>query len=177
MCGRYYIELDSSEFGKEIIKKCEKSFQDTKYKEVFPGQEAIVLIRDNDSYAVKVMKWGFEGKSLVINARSETLHERRMFQPFVNQRCLVVSNGFFEWSKPPYKKKIKISWEENIMLLAGIYNNKNEFVIVTGESIGDMAHVHHRTPILVHETDLMKFLKHEMKYEVKKENLKFEILE
>lgn len=177
MCGHYYVDLDESQLTQEMKEKLKKSFLDLTSCEVFPSQEAVVLVLNGNDYEAKTMRWGFEGKSLVINARSESLHERKMFQPCLNKRCLVVASGFYEWSKGPLKKKVKINWNENVMLMAGIYNSKNEFVIVTGESSGQMRVVHHRTPILIHERAIMEYLTGKKKYQVDQQGLKFTLAE
>lgn len=54
------------------------------------------------------MVWGFpapEGKGLVINARCETVLEKKLFSESVRtRRCLIPASGFYEWSqrKDPY---------------------------------------------------------------------------
>ena len=57
---------------------------------------------------LKKMVWGFpaqEGKGLVINARCETVLEKKLFSESVRtRRCLIPASGFYEWSqrKDPY---------------------------------------------------------------------------
>ena len=44
------------------------------------------------------MKWGFSGKSLVINARAETAAGRPMFRDsWISRRCAVPASCYFEW--------------------------------------------------------------------------------
>lgn len=65
--------------------------------EVFPTNMAPVL---TDSGA-NVLKWGFphwKNSSVIINARAETALEKQMFRkPLLERRCVILSNGFFEW--------------------------------------------------------------------------------
>ncbi|MGL4695943.1 SOS response-associated peptidase family protein [Enterococcus larvae] len=47
---------------------------------------------------------GFKGSQLIINARSETVTEKRMFAAaFKKDRCVFPTLGFYEWS--PEKEK------------------------------------------------------------------------
>ena len=65
--------------------------------EIFPTNVAPVIKRDG----VEVVKWGFphwKNTSVIINARSETALEKKMFgKPLRERRCVVPSSGFYEW--------------------------------------------------------------------------------
>lgn len=49
------------------------------------------------------MKWGFAPtymKQLMINARSETISEKKLFkEAFFRRRCLIPASGYYEWEK------------------------------------------------------------------------------
>ena len=59
-----------------------------------------------------------------INARSETVREKRTFRgAFERQRCLVPADGFYEWverggGKQPYRVTLS---EESVFAMAGLY--------------------------------------------------------
>ena len=85
------------------------------------------------------MRWGFatptaqEPKLAPINARAETLSTSPMFRDaFRRHRCLVVADGFYEFTDPiEPKKKRKDKWlftkrDEPIFCIAGIWRDTPE---------------------------------------------------
>ncbi|MGN1343236.1 MAG: SOS response-associated peptidase family protein [Traorella sp.] len=176
MCGRYFIELDESEIARKIKQRLNQlSIDDYQTKEVFPSQNAIVLIPNKNQVDVDVKKWGIQSKSLLINARSETIHEKYTFKKIEKNRCVILANGFFEWNK---KKKIYITKEnEPFIYFAGIYNEKNEFVILTGNSEDQMKQIHPRTPIIFNHQEMLDYLNHRIDPFVNNQNLHFELCE
>ena len=122
--------------------------------EIFPTNQVPLLIGENDETSPVLSIWGFpkfSGKGVIINARSETVFEKRTFRDSViNRRCIIPSSGFYEWDNE--KRKIMFRLEESDALyMAGLYNfyqDELRFVILTtaaNESIND---VHHRMPCL-----------------------------
>lgn len=176
MCGRYFIELDESKIALKIKEKLIKqnSFEYAS-SEVFPSQNAIVFIPKNNGVDVVVKKWGIKGRSLLINARIESLNERVTYKKILHQRCAVIANGFYEWNQ---KKKIYITKEnEPFIYFAAIYNNDQEFVILTGESENQMKKIHPRTPIIMNEQQMKDYLQFKIEPRVNNENLHFELCE
>ena len=109
MCGRYLIDdeayADLLQILNDInaIKKASGinnlSHIDNLAKgEIFPSGVAPVI----GTESIDTVKWGFphwQNPSVIINARSETALEKRMFsKPIRQRRCVVPSCGFFEWS-------------------------------------------------------------------------------
>lgn len=174
MCGRFYFVMDESKEGKYIKKLCEQfSIYQFEQGEIFPSQDVLALIRDQEKCKPKVFKWGLELKNnLLINARSETIEEKVTFKRILNHRCVIPCNGFYEWKKSGSKKhKYMIrKKEEDIIYLAGLYDDKN-LVILTGESENDMKAIHHRTPILLNHSDMQKYLNHTLGAYVDNEDL------
>ena len=56
-------------------------------------------------------------------------------------------------------------------IVAGIYNEHKEFVIVTGESVRQMKDIHDRTPILMLEDQIPLYLQDELEFQVDNERL------
>ena len=163
MCGRYYFCTYDTDAFKALERSIEKHhIKDYKSHEIRPLDHALVLILDGQEVIPRVMDWGMKGAydHLVINARMESIEEKRMFSPIVSNRCLIPCNGFFEWKqKGKSKQKVFISKKgQTLMYLAGIYNENHEFVIVTGESQEEMASVHDRTPLFVPEHRIREYL-------------------
>lgn len=177
MCGRYFIKLDDSiEFVALKKKIAEKQLNNYQENEVFPSQLALVLINGKGEYDVDVKRWGIDmNKGMLINARSESITEKWTFKKILKNRCVIVANGFYEWVKNGNKKeKIYIQKDKNkLMYLAGIFNEGNQFVILTGESELDMKHVHHRVPLILKESEIEPYLKGELELDVDCENLTF----
>lgn len=176
MCGRYFIKLDDSKAAKKI-KEILAEAQSFEYasNEIFPSQKAIVLIPKGENITADVKKWGISGRSLLINARIETLSERITYKRIMNNRCAVIANGFYEWNN---KKKIYITKEnEPYIYFAGIYNSENEFVILTGESENQMRAVHSRTPVILNYQQMVDYLHFRIEPFVNNENLHFELCE
>lgn len=172
MCGRYFVQLDESEVALKIKKRMEQlSIEDVAINEVFPSQKALVLIPKKQGIDIDVKKWGIEGKSLLINARNETIHEKYTFQRIQKNRCAILANGFYEWKD---KQKIYITTNENYMYLAGLYNENNEFVILTGNSEFEMKEIHDRTPLIMNFEEMKDYLKFKIDPIVNNQHLYFQ---
>lgn len=180
MCGRYFLKLDPSLLeGQRILEKVKQyNIYDFQEGEVFPSQKALVLLPHENTYIPSVQKWGMPGYkgNLLINARSEGIHEKYTFRPLLQNRCVIVANGFYEWVKQGTKKdKICIQKQKRPLLyMAGIYNAQQEFVIVTGASYGNMAALHGRTPILMDEEQMLAYLHMQREFVVDNEELTFQ---
>ena len=176
MCGRFFMSFDDSDESQAIQKKLyDKNLFEFAQGEVFPSQNVVVLKAEHGRMDVDVMKWGFNTKYKSINARSEGIENKWTFKPYLNNRCIVLANGFYEWVKEGKQKhKIYIQKEaEPWIYMAGIYNDQHEFVIVTGESQDKMKFIHDRTPILIQHDEVRNFLNHQVYFNVDNKNLVF----
>ena len=143
--------------------------------EVFPTDNAPVVKVGQNKPALHLMKWGFpkhDGKGVVINARSETASQKRMFAAsFAAQRCVVPSTGFIEWAKENGKPKGKIRFnlaDSPMLYMAGLYSeypaaNENEylsyrFVILTREANESISEVHSRMPVILYKNEIRRWL-------------------
>lgn len=151
MCGRFYVlmEVDGAE-----------------EREVFPTDEVRVLTREGWQW----MSWGFPkftGSGVIINARSETVAEKPMFSgSFATQRCLVPSAGFFEWQHEDGKKKTKERYrvyrkDGKPLMMAGIYNEQGQFVILTRQPNAVVAPLHDRMPVAFASAEMQDLWLHE----------------
>ncbi len=155
MCGRYYFRLDGDDPAVRELKKRISRYPllDFTQGEVFPTQHALVLVKGNGSYVPSVKPWGMHGyqNRLIINARCEGIETKKMFFPHLHNRCIIPCNGFYEWiNRNGEKDKIYITKKEKtLQYLAGFYNQRDEFVIITGASQNMMKNIHERTPIML----------------------------
>ena len=72
-------------------------------RDVLPTDTAAVIASSRRlSPGVFAMRWGFSGAggAPVINARSETAHERPMFaESMASRRCLIPAGWYYEWER------------------------------------------------------------------------------
>lgn len=174
MCGRYQFtdERDIEEV-KNIIREIDRKYNGTvSYKtgEIFPTNTVPVLVAGS---TLQLMAWGFprwDNKGVVINAKSETAAEKKMFAKSLHERrCVIPSTGFFEWQqRSGEKSKDKFlfnSPQDDVLYMAGIYNvfqtgetTDERFVIFTraaNDSIGD---VHDRMPVILYKNEIDDWL-------------------
>lgn len=136
----------------------------------------VPIIMDGDTDHIIPAEWGliplwsknrdFQKKTL--NARIETADELKSYKNSVNQRCLILVNGFHEWkwldekgkNKEQYLIKVK---DQPIFALGGLYNiwkdpesglNIPTVTVVTTQANELMAEIHNtkqRMPILLNK--------------------------
>ena len=144
-----------------------------------------VIIHEN----VINMNWGLipswakdnSFASKMINARSETLLEKPSFKNLVDtNRCVIISNGFYEWdtkSKNPY---FIYSINNKIMAFGGLFsswiNQSNEtihtFTIITTEPNNTLSKIHYRMPLILNEGDDIRWINNSNNYESVKDLIK-----
>lgn len=166
MCGRFiFFEVDKIESRFDAI--IEKTFNFSPSYNIAPGQDVPVIIKEEKFNKVKLMKWGltpFWVKNLnefkpFINVRKESFETKPHFYKYLkNKRCIIPSNGFYEWKKDE-KRKIPyfISLlNQELFSFAGIYDiykdKDNEiisFAIITTEPNGYIKEIHDRMPVIL----------------------------
>lgn len=165
MCGVFYVDDETMREIEKIARKIDRKFAAT--GDVHPSEPALILRADHKEMVLEVLKWGYEAygkKTLIFNARSETVQERPMFRrDFEERRCLVPATKFYEWKKINAKQKEKYEFfaQNEILYLAGIYHKDpagDRFTILTREAEGCMVGVHHRMPLILHKKDMGRWL-------------------
>ena len=142
-----------------------------------------VIIDDKPNIIFTNFTWGLipswakddEIRKNTLNARIETVEEKPSFKNSINDRCLVIITGYFEWhwndSKGKEKEKYIInSQEDEIFCLAGLYSNweniatgelLHTYTILTTEADKTMQYVHNhkkRMPVMLKKIDEKKWL-------------------
>ncbi len=119
----------------------------------------------------------------MINARSETLTEKRTFSNLLKQRrCVVISDGYYEWK---IEKKIKrpyyIHYADNSFLsMAGLWSTWidqagekiNSYTVITTSPKEEISHIHNRMPAILSGKDIEKWLNCEISRDIALELLK-----
>lgn len=169
MCGRYFFDLDSEEL-RELYKKIqEQARQEEKLAkkiasgEVYPSNHVITIggNRDNEPVAA-VTKWGFTGfrkGQLLINARSDSVEQKKTFaKPFQENRCVFPMTGFYEWDQD--KNKFLFT-EGEVMYVAGFYRIhqsdegiETESIIMTTDPNNSVSKIHDRMPLIIEKKDI-----------------------
>jgi putative SOS response-associated peptidase YedK len=118
----------------------------------------------------------------MINARSESLSEKKSYKPLLNnKRCGIISNGFYEWKKEgnkktPYYIKLK---NDAPFSFAGLYDiwkddKNNEIIsctIITTQANEKVAQIHDRMPVILDEDETKKWVNSENDFEKLKDLL------
>jgi putative SOS response-associated peptidase YedK len=117
-------------------------------------------------------RWGFarDDGGLWVNARAERLATSPAHRPaFVNGRCIVIADGFFEWSGPREDRR---PWwlhraDRGLLLFAGLVQDEidattrraeRRFTVVTTSANADVRPLHGRMPALIRGADLGAWL-------------------
>lgn len=146
MCGRYFIQNESNKLN-EIISKAKKSKSTIAFQtgDLFPTNQAPILIGIQHKIYARFASWGFHQK--IINAKAETVTEKSLFKTdFSSHRALVPASGFYEWDS--FKKIHSFQAEDGHPLyFAAIYNDRQEFTIITCPAKDPVRAVHDRMPL------------------------------
>ena len=171
MCCRYYIEetdemqtIVSDMMRSSLVRKWNELFPVKTYGEMSPT-DIVPVIASNRSRqrAVFPMKWGFTGKTLLMNARVETVAVKPTFRDaWKSHRCIVPASYYFEWEhlignngKTKTGDKYAIQPQGSSMTwLCGLYRFENDmpfFVILTREPGEQIRFIHDRMPLILPE--------------------------
>lgn len=163
MCGRYLL-IDNDDVAR-WVKTSDIQLQFAT-NEVFPSQQALVLVQDNHGQqGVKAtnMRWGIEKwdqSARIINARQETVATSRFFKDaFASKRAVVVAHGFYEWDTE--KRKWLVSDQtHSLQYMAAVVKGDEveEFAILTQAAQADFEKIHDRQPVFLKEDQLSDYL-------------------
>lgn len=171
MCGRYLFDPMTGELDEywqiiaDVAKKQEKyKEQEIATGEVFPSNNVLTLgANKNNEVVPGVTKWGFEGfkkGQLFINARSESVEEKKTFSKHFRERRIVFPmNGFYEWDSD--KKKFLFTGNNEVIYVAGFYRiheNVAESIIMTTEPNAAVSPIHDRMPLIIEKSDIDKWV-------------------
>ncbi len=120
---------------------------------IAPTQEAPVARWRDGGLRLDALVWGLEGVQgqMVMNARAETAHEKRLFREAWEQRhCLVPSDGFYEWKTTPEGKQPYrfVRRDHELFWMAGLWT-AGRFTILTRASAGCVQPMHDRMPVIL----------------------------
>ena len=185
MCCRYWTE-ESPELRpiveemnrSPLMKKWNAASGIVTYGEVRPTNIVPVVAPDRSGKkAVFPMKWGYTGRTLLMNARTETAAEKPTFrEDWKKHRCAVPASWYFEWTHFPGSDG-KMRTGDKYMIrpknggitwLCGLYRIENGlpvFVILTREPGEEIRFIHDRMPLILPEQYIDAWIRPETKPE------------
>lgn len=156
MCCRYYIDEDTLEEALAEVPGAENPGPGSFHGDIRPSDAAPVLLWKRDHPDLQILRWGFETKyGLVINARSETAAQKRLFRTSLAlRRCAVPVRAFYEWDREKMRYTFTLP-EGHPFFLAGFYDrppgedSPPHFVVLTQAAAPAMEKIHDRMPVLL----------------------------
>jgi putative SOS response-associated peptidase YedK len=170
MCGRYRLSR-----RKQIIEEYWGSApwdDDWSPRYNIAPTQPVPVIRQHPKEPIRVlssMRWGLvpswakdtSAAASLINARSETVHEKPAFRdPLKFRRCLIPADGFYEWkrtvnSKQPYCFEVS---DGELFAFAGLWDGWKDSSgnwlktcsVLTTTPNAVTSTVHDRMPVIVH---------------------------
>ena len=165
MCGRKTLSKDITSIIEEMnIEEWEAHSYKPNYN-IAPTNFSPVIIKDKIRTA-KMMRWGLvpswskneKISSKMINARVETILEKPSFSGLVkSNRCIVLADGYYEWTRQHHQPYFITHIENKILPLAGLWTNwKNSnsytlstYTVITTTSVNNVNHIHNRMPVIL----------------------------
>lgn len=170
MCGRYAVTLPPEAMREAFAYREQPNFP-PRYN-IAPTQPVPVIRLDEGRRQFILMRWGFipgwvkDPKTfpLVINVRSESARNKPSFRAaFMRRRCLMPADGFYEWHRlgegrrqenRPYLFRRP---DRGFFAFAALWeawhsqdgSEIDTVAMVTGSANGQMAAIHHRSPVIV----------------------------
>ena len=165
MCGRKTLSKDIASIIEEMnIEEWGAHDYKPNYN-IAPTNFSPVIINDGVK-KTKMMRWGLVPSwskndqigSKMINARLETILEKPSFSNLVkNNRCVVLADGYFEWTKQPHQPYYITHTENKILPLAGLWTtwkSSNSYIlssytVITTSAVNNVNHIHNRMPVIL----------------------------
>ena len=137
---------------------------------------AACRLDERSNHTIAKLRWGLvpawakDAKigSHLINARSETVHEKRAFRSaFRRRRCLIPADGWLEWRKEGNLKQpyFITSSSGNPLSFAGLWERWNKgtetiegFTILTTGARATLNDIHHRQPAIIETANFDEWL-------------------
>ena len=185
MCCRYWVEQSPElrpiveEMNRSpLVGKWLKTTGIKTYGEIRPA-DVVPVIAPNRSgkRVVFPMKWGFAGKSLLINARSETARTKLTFkEAWERHRCIVPASWYYEWEhrlgndgkKHDGDKYMIQPKDSTVTWLCELYRIEDGlpyFVVLTREQGEEICFIHDRMPLILPEQTALEWIKPDVKPE------------
>ncbi|QDP39330.1 SOS response-associated peptidase [Radiobacillus deserti] len=166
MCGRFTLHATIEElFDQFEIDQLFAEYQ-PRYN-IAPGQNVLAIIHDGQKKRAGYLKWGLvpgwakdpKIGYKMINARSESAHEKPSFKKLLtSRRCLIIADSFYEWKREGKQKQPKriAPKGRHLFAFAGLWdkwsNEKEDLftcTILTQDANEFMKGIHDRMPVIL----------------------------
>ncbi|MCQ2414465.1 MAG: SOS response-associated peptidase [Lachnospiraceae bacterium] len=196
MCCRFYSDETTQKDIVGLVDGYDKGIDWLREGDVHPGDKATVIIKGSNGLFAGDMRFGMlsqavkkasgagaagaalsvpeKAPALLINARAETVREKKSFAESVaERRCVIPAKKFYEWDRDKNKAEFSPVKEKSVYL-AGIYRYDNaaeaaelsalpgiqngRFVILTTAANSSMKPVHDRMPLTLRRDQIEPWL-------------------
>lgn len=182
MCGRFTLKTPPDQWGQVLVPLLPEhplfeSWQ-PRYN-IAPTQMILGLAKSEPEQAAEwnLFRWGLlpgwanelSIGNRMINARSETVDEKRSFSgPLAKRRCLIVADGYYEWKKIDGGKQP--FWiaptDGGVILLAGLWEVNRRATereirsctLITTAANTSLREIHDRMPVVLQESAAKQWL-------------------
>jgi len=169
MCGRYSFALEDDLIWERFRVRVQTAIYKARYN-CAPGQD-LAIVSNEEPAVMNFFRWGLIPSwakdpavgNRLINAKGETTTEKPSFRhSFRNRRCLVLSDGFYEWKKEREKTPYRIQMADGSpFAMAGIWDRWTgpdgviiqSFSIITTGPNETIAAIHDRMPVILQPED------------------------
>ena len=170
MCGRYTLATPDPATVRARFPVGESVEIRRRYN-VAPGDDVLAVTTDKEGHPRgELLRWGLvpswsqteQTKQKMINARVETVAEKPAFRrAFERFRCLIIADGFYEWSPPPEggpKRAYRITTSsDELFAVAGLWSvwhapegeKLRSCAILTTRANSLIAPLHDRMPVIL----------------------------
>jgi len=181
MCGRFTLvtapEIVAEYFELEAVPDLLPRYN------IAPTQPApaILVASGRPAREFRTLRWGLIPAwakdpaigNRMINARAETVEEKPAFRSaFRRRRCLIVSDGFYEWKKEPHRKQpFYIRMRDDVpFAFAGLWEHwegpdgtsVDSCAILTTLPNDVLRPIHDRMPVILHPSNYNLWLDPQM---------------
>ncbi len=160
MCGQFYISNDILKATRNYAPISHFEQEQLHFGTIYPSAKTLVLCRQEDHIAAKIMRFGIEYKGFkkaLINARSETVLSKWMFRSdFIHSRVAIPVCSFYEWTADQ-EKIIFTRSHHSVFFIAGFCQD-DQFIILTREANESMSPYHSRMPLLLKDDQVLPYL-------------------
>ncbi len=146
MCANYTYQKNEAKL--RLRRKLEV-FGAVPRANIRPTDLGPVIVPEFESLACLEIRWGWtvtRDKQPVINARSETITQLPLFRPHLEQRCLLLADGFYEAGVRFFQPG------GPVFCFAGLWREEADgkrYTMLTTAPNESVARHHHRMPFIV----------------------------
>ena len=170
MCGRFSLDRKPEALKARFKAKLTLDENDTPLYNIAPSLKAACITNKTEPQ-ISLMDWGLGSKGMdgksrtLINARSESIHEKWPFKQLLKNRCLVIASGYIEW-KTIGKMKIPhlhVLEDGDLFVMAGLFEenpdtDSQRFTLLTMDANTQTSVIHDRMPVILNKEEELLWL-------------------